>query len=54
VRVVNTIVTEMAYIQVTPQGLVLEEVAPGLTAAEIQRVTEPTLIVAPNLKTMQG
>src|SRR6516225_5197762 len=54
VKVVNTIVTEMAYLQVTPQGLVLEEVAPGLTAEEVQRVTEPTLVVLPNLKTMQG
>src|SRR6185437_1869377 len=32
VKVVDTIVTEMAYISVTPKGLVLEEVAPGLTA----------------------
>jgi 3-oxoacid CoA-transferase subunit B len=52
VRVVNTIVTEMAVIQVTPRGLVLEEVAPGLNADEVQRVTEPTLIVSPNLKPM--
>jgi len=52
VRVVNTIVTEMAVIQVTPSGLVLEEVAPGLNADDVQRVTEPTLIVSPNLKTM--
>ena len=52
VKVVDTIVTEMAYIQVTPQGLLLEEVAPGLTAEDVQRVTEPTLIVSPNLKTM--
>src|SRR5271169_5049334 len=52
VRVVNTIVTEMAVIQVTPRGLVLEEVAPGLSAVDIQRVTEPKLIVSANLKTM--
>jgi 3-oxoacid CoA-transferase subunit B len=52
VKVVNTIVTEMAYIQVTPQGLLLEEVAPGLSAGDVQRVTEPKLIVATNLKTM--
>jgi 3-oxoacid CoA-transferase subunit B len=52
VKVVNTIVTEMAYLQVTPQGLVLEEVAPGLSAEDVQRVTEPKLIVAANLKTM--
>src|SRR5712692_2911852 len=53
VRVVNTIVTEMAVIQVTPQGLVLEEVAPGLTADDVQRVTEPTPILSPNLKVME-
>jgi 3-oxoacid CoA-transferase subunit B len=52
VRVVNTIVTEMAVIQVTPQGLVLEEIAPGLNAEDIQRVTEPTLILSSNLKKM--
>ena len=52
VRVVNTIVTEMAVIQVTPKGLVLEEVAPGLNADDVQRVTEPTLIVSRDLKTM--
>jgi len=54
VRVVNTIVTDMALLQVTPKGLVLEEVAPGLTAEEVQRATEPTLTVSPNLKVMEG
>ena len=52
VRVVNTIVTEMAVIQVTPTGLVLEEVAPGLHADDVQRVTEPRLTISPHLKTM--
>ncbi len=52
-KVVNTIVTEMAYITVTPQGLVLEEVAEGLTAEDVQKVTEARLIVSPKLKTMQ-
>ena len=50
-KVVDTIVTELAYIRVTPRGLVLEEVAQGVTADEVQRVTEPKLIVNPNLKT---
>ena len=54
VRVVNTIVTEMAYINVTAAGLVLEEVAPGLTADDVRRVTEPTLIISPNLKVMES
>lgn len=52
VKVVDTIVTEMAYIRVTPTGLVLEEVAPGLTADDVQRATEPTLILSPTLKQM--
>ena len=54
VRVVNTIVTEMAVIQVTAAGLVLEETAPGLTAVDVQRVTEPTLVLSPNLKSMNA
>jgi 3-oxoacid CoA-transferase subunit B len=52
-KVVDTIVTEMAYIRVSSTGLVLEEVAQGLTADDVQRVTEPTLIMSPNLRTMQ-
>jgi 3-oxoacid CoA-transferase subunit B len=54
VRVVHTIVTEMAYINITPTGLVLEEIAPGLTADDVQRATGPTLIISPTLKTMEG
>jgi 3-oxoacid CoA-transferase subunit B len=54
VGVVHTIVTEMAVIRVAPTGLVLEEIAPGLTADEVQRATEPTLILSPNLKVMQS
>jgi 3-oxoacid CoA-transferase subunit B len=53
VKVVDTIVTEMAYIKVTQTGLVLEEIAPGLTADDVQRVTEPTLIMSPTLKVME-
>jgi 3-oxoacid CoA-transferase subunit B len=52
VKVVNTIVTEMAYIDVTPEGLLLAEVAPGLTAENVQRATEARLIVSPTLRTM--
>jgi 3-oxoacid CoA-transferase subunit B len=52
-KVVDTIVTEMAYIRVSSAGLVLEEVAPGLTAEDVQHATEGTLIVSPNLRTMR-
>ncbi len=54
VKVVDTIVTEMAYLRVTPQGIVLEEVAPGLTAEDVQKATEPKLIISPSLKTMEA
>ncbi len=53
VRVVDTIVTEMAYIKVTKNGLVLEEIAEGLTPEDVQKYTQPKLIVSPNLKTMK-
>jgi len=52
VKVVDTIVTEMAFIRVTPAGLVLEEIAPDVTADEVQRATEPKLILSPNLRTI--
>jgi len=52
VGVVNTIVTELAVIDVTPEGLLLKEVAPDVTPEEVQKVTEPTLRLAPDLKTM--
>jgi 3-oxoacid CoA-transferase subunit B len=51
--VVDTIATEMAWIHVTPDGLVLEEIAPGLTPADVQAATEPTLHISPALKTMR-
>lgn len=51
-RVVDTIVTEMAYIRVTTNGLLLEEVAPGMSFEDVQRATEGKLIASPNLTTM--
>src|SRR3954471_11880313 len=51
-RVVDTIATEMAWIKVTDKGLVLEEIAPGLTPDDVQKYTEPKLIISPNLKTI--
>jgi 3-oxoacid CoA-transferase subunit B len=52
-KVVDTIVTEMAYIRVTPSGLVVHEVAPGMTFDDVQRATEATLVASQNLKPMQ-
>ncbi len=53
-KVVNTIVTEMAVIQVTAEGLVLEEIAPGMTAEEVQEFTAAPLIVSDHVKSMEG
>jgi 3-oxoacid CoA-transferase subunit B len=50
--VVDTIATEMAWIHVTRDGLVLEEIAPGLTPADVQAATEATLRISPTLKVM--
>jgi 3-oxoacid CoA-transferase subunit B len=51
-KVVDTIATEMAWIKVTPQGLVLEEIAPGLTVEDVQRATEATLTVSETIREM--
>jgi len=53
-RCVNMIITDLAVIQVTPEGLVLEELAPGWTADEVQQLTEPTLTISESLKEMGG
>jgi 3-oxoacid CoA-transferase subunit B len=50
---VNKLFTDLAVIEITPEGMVLEEVAPGLTAKDIQSVTEPKLIISPDLKEIQ-
>jgi 3-oxoacid CoA-transferase subunit B len=52
VRVVETIATDLAWIRVTAEGLVLEELAPGVTVEEVQKLTEPRLILSPNLREM--
>jgi 3-oxoacid CoA-transferase subunit B len=52
VEVVDLIVTELAVIEVTPKGLLLREVAPGVTPEAVQKVTEATLLRAPDLKTI--
>jgi 3-oxoacid CoA-transferase subunit B len=51
-RVVDTIVTEMAYIRVTASGLLLEELAPGLSFDDVQRATEAKLTASPELRVM--
>jgi 3-oxoacid CoA-transferase subunit B len=48
-RVVHRIITDLACIDVTPDGLVLREVAPGVSARDVQERTEPTLKVPSDL-----
>jgi len=43
IECVNTIITDLAVIDVLPEGLVLREVAPGFTSEDVQQFTEPTL-----------
>lgn len=44
-RVVERIITDLAVIDITPNGLELLELAPGVTADEVHAKTEPTLLV---------
>jgi 3-oxoacid CoA-transferase subunit B len=52
-RCVNLIITDIAVIEVTEDGLLLKEVAPSWTADEIQELTEPELIIDPDLKEIE-
>jgi len=51
--VVNMVFTDLAVIEVTADGLLLREIYPGLTPEDIQSVTEPKLIIAPDLKEIE-
>ncbi|MBZ5609512.1 MAG: CoA transferase subunit B [Acidobacteriia bacterium] len=51
-EVVDLIITELCVIRVAPEGLVLEEIAPGVTVDDVRQATEPALIVSGSLKVM--
>ena len=51
--VVHTIVSELAVIDVTPQGLLLRAVAKGTSPADVQKLTEPVLKVAERLEVFE-
>ena len=48
-RVVHRIITDLCVIDVTPEGLLLRELAPGVSAREVQEKTQPTLQVLPDI-----
>ena len=50
---VNLVVTDLAVIELTTEGLLLKEIAPGWTVEEVQALTEPKLIVAKDVKEME-
>jgi 3-oxoacid CoA-transferase B subunit len=50
---VNKIFTDLAVIEVTSKGLLLTEIYPGLTAEDIQSITEPKLLVAHDLREIE-
>ena len=50
---VNKIFTDLAVIDIVPQGLLLREIFPGLTVEDLQSVTEPELLIAPDLKEIE-
>ena len=52
-KCVNHIVTEYALLDVTPKGLVLRELAPGVTVEQVQAITEPKLTVASDVREMK-
>ena len=49
-RVVHRIITDLAVIDVTPEGLRLVELAPGVSAQDVKDATQPTLLVAEGLE----
>ncbi len=52
-RIVHTVITDLALLEVTLQGLLLKEIAPGVKPEEVQAVTEPKLIISRDLKEME-
>ena len=45
-RVVNRVITNLAVLDVTADGLVLRALAPGVTQEQVAAVTEPSFAVA--------
>jgi acetate CoA/acetoacetate CoA-transferase beta subunit len=53
-RCVDLVVTELAVLKPTPEGMVLQELAPGVTVDQVQAATGTLLIVPAEVPVMQG
>jgi 3-oxoacid CoA-transferase subunit B len=51
-RCVSAVCSDHAWIDIAPEGLVLRELAPGVTVEQVQRLTEPRLVVPKDVRTM--
>jgi 3-oxoacid CoA-transferase B subunit len=52
VEVVDTIVTELCLLRVTDHGLVVKELRADVALQDVQKITEPRLLVEGEIKTM--
>jgi acetate CoA/acetoacetate CoA-transferase beta subunit len=52
-RPVNLIVTELAVLEPTPDGMLLKEVAPGLSAKDVAAATDARLVIPTEIPTMR-
>jgi len=53
VEVVDSIVTELCFIDVTDRGLVLRELREDVTVEQVQKLTEPKLLIEGSVRRMQ-
>jgi 3-oxoacid CoA-transferase subunit B len=52
-KVVETVITEMGFFRITGEGLVLEELAPGISIEQVRQATGANLRVSEDVKTWQ-
>ncbi len=52
-KVVDTVITEMGFFRITPEGLWLEELAPGVTVEQVRQATAANLRLSEGIKTWQ-
>ncbi len=54
VGVVKMVVTNLGLFEVTPQGFLLKEIAPGYTPEDVQAATEAKLLISEDLKELRA